>query len=192
MINIKEEKSFNSHDGTVYVDMDGVLANFHGYFKQLFGWDLPKGDADKKPELDQKMWKQINDYGKSRFFEELPWIEGSKTVWNFLVDNFINVKILSALGKSNASDDLTRKGKMAWLNENIPKLLEKDIILVANKHKKRHYSKPNDIIIDDTPVVIEEWNNRGGIGIFFTDAKSVIQKLEKFVYEEDQKRNEIN
>ena len=186
MENTNKEKSFNSHDRTVYVDMDGVLADFHGYFKQMFGWDLPKGDAENKPELDKKMWNQINDYGKAKFFENLPWISGSKAMWNFLVDNFVNVKILSALGKSNDSSEPVKVGKMAWLNRHIPKLRESDIILVAHKHKKQEYSKPGNIIIDDTPVVIEEWKTKGGTGIFFTNADNVISKLEKLVYEKIQ------
>lgn len=173
----------NSRDRIIFVDLDGVLCDFRGYFKQLFGWVLPKNDVDKFPELDKKMWNDINEYGKSRFFEELPWITGSKSMWSFITDNFVNIKILSALGKSNNEDDLTRKGKMMWLTKNIPKLREDDILLVANKHKKRHYSKPNDIIIDDTTVVIEEWESKGGIGILFINANDVISKLEKIVYE---------
>jgi len=180
MIQDKNGK-FNTHDRTVFVDMDGVIANFHGYFKQLFGWDLAKGDDNN----DQKMWDQINSYGKSKFFEELPWIPGSKAMWSFIVDNFVNVKILSALGKYDHEDGgQTRKGKITWLAHHLPKLKPEDIILVVNKHKKRHYCKPGDIIIDDTPIVIEEWNAKGGKGIFFTNATDVIEELKKYVYDE--------
>src|SRR4051812_19866195 len=130
---INEREKLNSRDRIVYVDMDGVLANFHGYFKQLFGWDLPKGDADKRVELDKKMWDSINQYGKAKFFEELPWVQGSQSMWHFLVDNFINVKICSALGKTNLEEDLTRIGKLAWLHHHLPNLKDQDIILVTNK-----------------------------------------------------------
>lgn len=180
---IKTEK-LNSRDRIVYVDMDGVLANFHGYFKHLFGWDLPKGDSDKKAELDKKMWDSINQYGKAKFFEELPWISGSKAMWTFIVDNFVNVKILSALGKTDLEDGLTKKGKITWLKHHLPNLKDADTILVVNKHQKKRYSKPGDIIIDDTPLVIEEWNSKGGHGIFFTNAEDVVNQLSHYVYQE--------
>lgn len=176
MIKINEKENI-SRDRIVYVDMDGVLANFHGYFKHLFGWDLPKGDSDKSE------WESINQYGKDKFFEELPWIDGSKAMWSFITDNFVNVKILSALGKNNLKDDLTRKGKLVWLKHHLPNLKDEDILLVINKHQKKRYSRPGDIIIDDTPLVIEEWNAKGGNGIFFTSAEDVINQLKPYVYQ---------
>jgi 5'(3')-deoxyribonucleotidase len=189
MIQDKNEK-FDSHDRTIFVDLDGVLCDFHGHFKELFGWNPGKSDDsdDKTKEkvlADQKMWEQINSYGKSRFFEELTWVPGSKAMWAFIIDNFVNVKILSALGKSDIEDGgITRKGKIRWLEHHLPGLKPNDIILVTNKHKKRHYSKPGSIIIDDTPVIIDEWNAKGGIGIFFTNAMDVTEQLKKYVYGE--------
>ena len=133
---------------TVYVDMDGVLANFDGGFLQLTGRTT---DSTPDPEL----WAAIQNYGKDRFFSELQWMPGGEGMWHFITDNFLRVRILSALGKSNKIDNKTSLGKLAWLRHNIPSLQLDDIILVENKHKKRHYSKPGDIIIDDTPLVIQ-------------------------------------
>ena len=180
---MKQDKENISRDRIVYVDMDGVLANFHGYFKHLFGWDLPKGDSDKKPELDKQMWDSINKYGKAKFFEELPWIDGSKAMWSFITDNFVNVKICSALGKTDLEDGLTKKGKLVWLKHHLPDLKDADIILVVNKHQKKRYSRPGDIIIDDTPLVIEEWDSKGGHGILFKSAGDVVNQLSHYVYQ---------
>ena len=182
MINKDKTEKFSSRDRIINVDMDGVLANFHGYFKHLFGWDAPKNNANKQPELDKKMWDSINQYGKDKFFEELPWIEGSKAMWLFITDNFINVRILSALGKHDAEDGLTKKGKLVWLHHHLPKLKDNDIILVRNKHQKKHYSKPGDIIIDDTNSVINDWNSNGGHGILFKNAGDAVNQLSHYVY----------
>lgn len=162
---------------TVYVDMDGVLADFKGYFQTLFG---KNADETSDPEL----WKLIENYGKAKFFEELPWLSGSKEMWDFIVNNFMRVKILSALGKSDKIDNQTSQGKHAWLSHHLPKLRDQDIILVENKHKKRHYSKSGEIIIDDTPVVIQEWMYKGGTGILFKSPRQVIEELKTYVYEE--------
>lgn len=162
---------------TTYVDMDGVLADFEGYFKQLF-------DINSDSIEDRKMWELIENYGKSKFFEELPWMSNGKDLWNFISNNFMRVKILSAIGKSDATDRQTTKGKRSWLAKHIPSLRDQDIIFVENKYKKQYYSKPNDIIIDDRPVVIEEWNKRGGIGILNINARDTIKKLQKYIYDE--------
>jgi hypothetical protein len=33
-------------------------------------------------------------------------------------------------------------------------------------------------------VIIDEWNAKGGIGIFFTNAMDVMEQLKKYVYGE--------
>ena len=159
---------------TVYCDMDGVLADFEGGFYKISGID-PKNVSD--PEL----WARIDAYGKAQFFSELEWMVGGKELWNFIANNFLKVKILSALGKSDKIDKQTTKGKLMWIRHNIPSLQMDDIILVDNKHKKRHYCIAGDILVDDTLIVIEEWNKKGGIGIFHKTASETITTLRKYV-----------
>lgn len=158
----------------VYVDMDGVLANFDKGFYEITGLDTDSVE-------DTQLWAAIEKHGKSKFFSELPWMPGSQEMWKFITDNFLKVKILSALGKSDKIDRQTTQGKLAWLRHNIPSLQLDDIILVENKHRKRHYSKPGDIIIDDTAVVIQEWIKKGGIGIFHKSANDTIAQLKRYV-----------
>ena len=159
---------------TVYVDMDGVLANFDDGFLQLTG-----RTTDSTP--DSELWGAIEKHGKDRFFSELEWMPGGQGMWQFISENFLKVKILSALGRSNKIDNKTSIGKLAWLRHNIPSLQLDDIHLVENKHKKRCYSRPGDIIIDDTPVVIQEWVQKGGIGILHRTASDTIAKLKQYV-----------
>lgn len=158
----------------VYVDMDGVLADFdRGYY------DISGMNTDAVS--DEELWSAIEAYGKAKFFAQLPWMDGSKDMWNFITQNFLKVKILSALGKSDATNRQTTQGKTSWLRHHLPNLHTDDIILVENKHKKRHYSRPGDIIIDDTPVVIQEWVKKGGIGILHKTAQETISQLKTYV-----------
>lgn len=151
--------------------MDGVLADFDKGFYMISGLDPNK-------ITDEDMWARIQAYGKPKFFSELPEMPGAKHLWKFASDNFMFVKILSATGKDIEN---VSKGKVAWLRHNISGIRMDDIILVPNKHKKRHYSKPGDIIIDDTPVVIEEWIHKGGIGILHESAEKTIKILEQYI-----------
>jgi hypothetical protein len=159
----------------VYFDMDGVLADFDKGF-----YEITSGLSSDNVS-DEELWARIEAYGKARFFSELPWMPGGKEMWSFAAENFLNLKILSALGKSDRINKQTTQGKTAWLRHNIPSLRLDDIILVENKHKKRHYSKPGDIIIDDTPIVIQEWIKKGGIGILHKTAQETINQLKKYV-----------
>ena len=168
------ENTEQDYKRTVYFDMDGVLADFDKKF-----YDITGKSSDETP--DPELWGAIDAYVKARFFSELDWMPGGKEMWDFVKANFLKQKILSALGKSDKIDRQTTQGKLAWLRHNIPDLQLDDIILVENKHKKRHYSKPGDIIIDDTEVVIQEWIKKGGIAIFHRNAAETIAQLKKYV-----------
>ncbi len=157
-----------------YLDMDGVLADFERGFYQLSGMDVSQVS-------DEEMWSKIDAHGKAKFFSELEWMPGGKDLWNFAYQNFLQVKILSALGKSDKIDKQTSTGKREWLSHNIPTMSPDDIILVDNKHQKKRYSKPGDILVDDTEIVITEWNKRGGIGILYKTTNDTINILKRYI-----------
>ena len=157
-----------------YVDMDGVIANFDKGFEEIAG-------VSPKTLSNDKLWEIINTHGKAKFFSDLPWMPDGKELWTFVTQNFLRVKILTALGRSNKTDNQTTTGKKMWLRKNIPSLQDSDIIMVENKHRKRHYSTPNSIIIDDTEVVIQEWTHKGGIGILHRNTRDTISKLEQYI-----------
>jgi 5'(3')-deoxyribonucleotidase len=159
---------------TIYVDLDGVLCDFDRGFIEITGMSPESVD-------DNELWSRISAHGKSRFFSELPWMPGGQELWQFVTQNFLQVKILTALGKSDAQDKQTSTGKRQWLQKNIPDLQDSDIIMVANKHRKRHYSKPNDILVDDTKSTIQEWIKKGGIGILHKISNDTMRELQKYV-----------
>lgn len=171
---MKNKNEIQEIKRTVYVDMDGVLADFNKGFYNLTGLAV---DA----VTDVEMWNSIQAYGKDKYFSELEWMPGGKDLWNFVTQNFLQVKILSALGKSDLIDGHTTKGKMIWLRHNLPALRQEDIILVKDKHRKRHYSQPGDIIIDDHPIVIDEWAHKGGIGILHKTLADTVGRLKQYV-----------
>lgn len=170
------------YDRIIYCDMDGVIVDFHGGFEKLPGAEGLSVDDYESKYGENSIWKVINPYGKVKFFSELPWHgKGGQQLWGFITNNFLNVKILTALGKSDAQDKETSRGKLSWLKRNIPTLAEKDIIMVPNKHAKKHWARPGDILIDDTDICINEWVKKGGIGFLHTSGPDTIRKLEKYV-----------
>lgn len=182
-----QDKEFNDradneisekYDRIVYCDLDGVLVDFRKGVANL-GFTIPP--TDRINPQDDEMWKAIESIGKDKFFADLDWMNDGKQLWEFITNNFINVKILTALGKADQKDKLTTKGKRMWLSRNIPMINNHDIIMVPNKHAKKHYAKPGYILIDDTNLCIDEWVKNGGIGLLHKSAVDTIRKLERYV-----------
>lgn len=163
----------------IYVDMDGVLADFEGKFKEINSEHLYTAEYITKYGKNS-FWKLIDSYNRQHFFESLNWMSGGKELWYFVTSNFSYVKILTSLGKSDRGDEhLTRDGKRGWLKKNLPDLRDEDIITVESRGRKKAYASPTSIIIDDTMSIIDDWRENNGIAIHHTNADKTIKELQK-------------
>ena len=153
----------------VYLDMDGVLVDLEGGSIKVHGAKL--GDVPK-PER----WDKIKAI--KNFWKELNWMPGAKKMWDFLKP--YTPSIMSAWTKH---DPNSAKGKEDWLKSHVEKLSRSRINLVMRADKKRfakdgRTGAPN-ILIDDHPKNIGEWEASGGIGIHHTSVNRTIAKLKK-------------
>jgi len=159
----------------IYCDLDQVLANFLDGAEQVLGkaytdkeyW-MQDETGDKKEELTNK---------SPHLFRNLNWMSDGKKLWNFISKH--SPKILSAYPRKWMPN--AKKDKEQWVNKNLG-LSGKDINLVTRR-EKRNYAinekgQPN-VLIDDHPKNIKEWNAAGGVGIHHTNASSTIAKLKK-------------
>ena len=53
-------------------------------------------------------------------------------------------------------------------------------LILANAEDKQNYSSPNSILIDDRPSNIEQWRNKGGIGILHINTNDTLKQLKKY------------
>ena len=166
----------NMIQSKVYVDMDGVIADFFSAlaeFRKVNHW---------KDQGEITLDTSIKELQGTNFFETLPVFPFAKKLVNLVKsytggDWYINTSPLR--------DDLenSRKYKTKWLEKHNFK--PNDIIVTKRKESYAVDKKtgiPN-ILIDDRPKNLERWVARGGVGIRYQaneDSLDLIKKgLEK-------------
>ena len=158
--------SFGSLPGgrTLFLDLDGVMADFDGGFPAKFGYD-------HRAVPDEVMWAEIEKDGK--FFRELPPCAGALEF--FSRARWYSPVILTACPADKFSDVAEQKRAWVrkWLGSQVP-----IVFTVGGKTKQLYMHKPGDILIDDFPRNVERWNKAGGEGILHLgDFKATAQNL---------------
>ena len=158
---------------TVYLDMDGVLADFFGGIEKLYGVQHWKElTSDRTKDLKTEVIKKITG---TNFFETLPKFNSADALIK-LVQDFtggvysINTSPLRGDNKNSAYY------KKVWIGKHIPK--PQEIIVTGRKesYAMNKNNKPN-ILIDDRPINIQRWTGRGGYGILYQANKDSIDKV---------------
>lgn len=162
----------------VYIDLDGVLINWRGGFEKISG-GISSDDYELKYGKISSM-ELVKKYGVN-WWATLEWLPGGKELWNYVKDNFLNVKILTASGRPGKASSMAKKGKRIWMNKNLPEVNLNDIIIVGSAKEKSNYSNPGDILIDDTPSNINDWTNKGGIGVLHENPEKTMRELGEYI-----------
>ena len=158
----------------IYVDMDGVVANFEKRFEDLAGMGA---DEYKDKYGIKEFWNLIDEKHKVSFWRGIePMVDAQKLIdfvskYDYELLTAPSVKKQSVIGKS-----LWVKDKTGQLFPTLPKVNYKFA-------KDKHLIKPKltefDILIDDRQDTIDRWNRAGGTGILHTSANNTITQLEK-------------
>lgn len=133
---------------TLYIDLDGVMADFDKSFPEIFG-------MDHRSMADDDMWMKINSHAS--FFRDLPPMEGA--VEFFLSVAHLNPVILTACPRSNYAH--VARQKREWVREH---LSETCLILpvMGGRHKPLFMHQRGDILIDDMEKNCKAWAEAGG------------------------------
>lgn len=165
------EAADRSSTPIVYVDMDGVLADFFGEVAR---------------EHDVEYWREIhrNDLGIDQiaqepgFFKMLPVLPNAGRLMKGVIQLSTNYSILSSPLMSNVEE--SSKEKMQWLLRHLKNHQPQAVIF---DHEKYKYAQQPDetpnILIDDWDTNIKLWEANGGIGILYKpeDCKDVLHQL---------------
>lgn len=155
----------------VWLDLDGVMCDFRGKVVELLGKDL-----DAFPST-SAAWKALGQYQDVfATLEKMPDADRLFHGVKRLQDRFgFEIGVLTAI-PLRISMPRAEKDKLAWVGRNYPELAKNFRIGPHAKNKQDH-CKPGDVLIDDNRKNIDQWNDKGGIGIFHTNARDSVNML---------------
>lgn len=148
----------------IFVDLDGVMSDFDGFFLQEFGVETK--DVTKK-----EMWRLIHEY--DRFFLKMPVMAGAYQLYEALPYD-TEIAILTSAGTSNYA--AVAEQKKAWVKEYI----DKDMLVICVKDgldKASMVQNKGDILIDDWRLNCEAWEAAGGVAVKYENAAQAINDL---------------
>lgn len=155
----------------IYVDMDGVIANFDKRYTEKFAVSSQSTRSNRSFD---HYFKQFVD---DREFASLEPMPDAHLLLRFLQTRDIPKEILSSTAREEHHAAISEQ-KSEWLQK---QNIDYKQNFVPGKRHKASFATPNSIIIDDTLSVIVDWEKAGGIGILHRNAVSTIAMLSMYV-----------
>jgi len=163
--NMQEQLGEIASASEIYVDMDGVLADFFGEWARLMKVDhFTK--IDKEHEIGDAL-QRIRD--TDDFWLRLPMLPQARELLNLIK----NVKGEYNICSTPLQDDPnSEKHKRTWIEKNLSSFPPKNIYITSDKpqYATNADGTPN-ILIDDFGRNVSQWEAAGGIGFKYKDHK---------------------
>lgn len=153
----------------VYLDMDGVLADFDGTTQMLLG-----SAYNLKEEVNKPNWGMLHSL--QNVFSLLRPLPDAFELWEYVNSSYDDVRILTAIPK-RAHFPEAANDKRNWIHELFGSHVK--VCFGPYAFDKQFHCRPGDILIDDSAINIAQWKDRDGLGILHTSARNTIQELAK-------------
>lgn len=156
----------------IYIDMDGVIADFNRRYVELFNHE----PGEKRDEKFGERWRTLVD---DEHFSSFDWMPGAQVLLYYLKSLDVQKAILSSTGGFNDHNSISKQ-KQKWLTD---RFIEYPSIFVPGKQYKPGYANKDSLLIDDTLSIITAFRNAGGIAVHHTNAADTIDFVEGWLHD---------
>ena len=158
----------------IYLDMDGVVADFDKRFNDLSGM-MPQDYVNKNGL--KAFWDLIDEKHKVAFWRGIELMPDAQKLVNYVEQHPFEMLTAPSIKKQSII------GKGLWIKDKVGTLYSSKPKVTYRSAKQKHTVKPNltkfDILIDDKGSTIDNWNAAGGTAILYQNADQVINDLKK-------------
>lgn len=150
----------------IYLDLDGVFADFYRQVESELG-----PNWQKLP--DDKLWQELEKI--PHFFNTLKVLPHSLKLVTFLM--YHDLEILTAIPRPTGNLATAAADKREWVARNISPRIKVNTVL-GGKNKANYVIDEHTILIDDFERNIKVWRKRGGCGILHTSVEDTLDQLD--------------
>lgn len=148
----------------LFLDLDGVLADFDAHYERLFDVRLHRGMGEDPPGL----WDNIRNAGT--FYRDMPLMPDALELWEGV--KHLSPTILTGVPYHQVPE--AEAHKRAWMAERFGA----DVSVVCCKSRdKRLHGRPGDVLIDDWDKYEWLWKAMGGAFILHRTARESLRRL---------------
>ena len=147
----------------LFLDCDGVLADFDSYATGLLG--MPPREFEARHGT-RRFWSRIA--GDPDFFYNLPLMPDAQELWDAVAH--LKPVILTGLPHGNWA----APQKMRWAARHFP---EARMITTQARAKRDHMEQPGDILVDDLLKYRALWEEAGGAFVHHRSTAETLGQL---------------
>lgn len=161
----------------LYIDMDGVLADFDKGVRQMCHCEVASQDK-RFPKVNDAMWEAIR--GVPRFYEQLEVLPGAKEMLRDIYAIFGNrCEILSGIPRPHRMVEGAAEGKIRWMRQHFEEDIK--INIVYREDKKDFVTGKDCVLIDDLDINIAAWEASGGTGILHLNPEETLISIQQLL-----------
>ncbi len=150
----------------LFLDCDGVLADFDGYAEQIFG--LPPRGYEDKVGID-RFWADTRSH--EDFYYKLPVLEDGRRLYEAVK----HVEPIILTGRpSYDGGEWAIEQKHRWAAKYFPGV---PIIVSLSKEKCKHMRNAGDVLVDDRTKYRRYWSAAGGVFVLHRRTEVTIPVL---------------
>lgn len=154
----------------VFVDLDGVLADFDKKVEELLGHRPDR----TQPHAEPAMWKAIEKY--RTFYRDLEMMSDAPLLLSYLNLTSTSFTILTGISRTTGCAEQKREWCFSHVGPEVP------VITCASKDKAREAWKVTPtthvpLLIDDWTKYKSVWEESGGEFVVHTSAQDTVHRL---------------